>query len=239
MATGVIRAIRFFALMAVLLAPTGGAADEVPQDPALQACIDAAVDAVQTRYRAVRDLKARFSQVTQSVALSGGPAPDSLRTTGTVVFAKPGRMRWSYEAPEPSLMVTDGETLWLYDPGQREAQKLALGDSQYLAGAAIQFLLGEGDIRRDFEVGAASCQADGRRLELTPRQAASYEKLHIRVDPDSGEIDETTVVDLFGNATTVTFEDLQANLDPPASLFRFEPPPGVQVLDLGVGPAGD
>jgi outer membrane lipoprotein carrier protein len=239
MATGVIRAIQVFALAGVLLAPASGGADEVPEDPALQACIDSAVDAVQTRYRTVRDLKARFSQVTQSVALSGGPAPDSLRSTGTVVFAKPGRMRWSYEAPEPSLLVTDGATLWLYDPGQREVQKLALGDSPYLAGAAIQFLLGEGDIRRDFEVSAESCQADGRRLELTPRESASYEKLRIRVDPDSGEIDETTVIDLFGNATTVTFEDLQANLDPPASLFRFEPPPGVQILELGVGQGGD
>ncbi len=150
-----------------------------------------------------------------------------------------GRMRWSYEAPEPSLLVTDGATLWLYDPGQREVQRLALGDSPYLAGAAIQFLLGEGDIRRDFEVSAESCQADGRRLELLPREPASYEKLRIRVDPDSGEIDETTVIDLFGNATTVTFEDLQANLDPPASLFRFDPPPGVRVLDLGVVPGGD
>jgi hypothetical protein len=83
MATGVIRAIQVFTLCGILLVPAFGGADEVPVDPSLQACIDAAVDAVQTRYRAVRDLKARFSQVTQSVALSGGPAPDSLRSTGS------------------------------------------------------------------------------------------------------------------------------------------------------------
>jgi len=63
------------------------------------------------------------------------PGEETL-TRGRVVFAKPGRMRWVYESPEPSLVVSDGETLWIYDPAAREAQRLPVTQG-YLTGAAL------------------------------------------------------------------------------------------------------
>jgi outer membrane lipoprotein carrier protein len=87
----------------------------------------------------VRDLAAHFEQTTQRVALGGG-AGDALVASGEVVFAKPGKMRWSYASPEPSLVVSDGTTLWIYDPRASEAQKLPLGEG-YLSAAGVQFLL--------------------------------------------------------------------------------------------------
>ena len=78
---------------------------------------------IQRRYEAVRDLSADFVQTTRSVALGG---PGSAATShGTVVFAKPGKMRWAYDDPEPSLVVSDGHWLWIYDPAHQEVQKLA------------------------------------------------------------------------------------------------------------------
>jgi len=209
----------------------GGAAP--PAEVAVGACVDRAIDAFERRYESVRDLSAHFRQTTRSVAL-GGAHPSLVTTaTGTVIFAKPGRMRWSYEQPEPSLVVSDGETLWLYDPEHREAQRLAVGSGEYLSGAAIQFLLGEGDVRREFRVTAESCEAGDARLELVPLRAASYEKLRIRTDPRTGEIVATAVVDLLGNVTDVAFADIRANVNPPPDVFRFEPPAGVRVIELG------
>ena len=62
---------------------------------------------------------------------------------GRVEFAKPGRMRCEYEAPEPSLVVSDGKTLWIYDPTAKEVQVLA-GRAGLPLGGGVQFLLGEG-----------------------------------------------------------------------------------------------
>jgi len=214
----------------VLVMATAAGADEPAE--ALSACADAALDAVEARYASVRDLKAHFSQSTRSVALGGRRAPAGLEASGSVVFAKPGRMRWTYEKPQPSETVTDGETLWIYDPANREVQQHQLSGSAYLQGAAIQFLLGEGDIRRDFRVRAENCGPDSVSLELLPRQDATYERLGLRVDPKSGEIRETTLVDLLGNVTIVTFSKVETNRDPPASVFRFDPPAGVKVLKL-------
>ena len=87
-------------------------------------------------------------------------------------------------------------------------------------------------IRHDFRVRAENCGTDSVSLELLPRQDATYEKLGLRVDPKSGEILETTLVDLLGNVTTVAFSKVETNRDPPASVFRFDPPAGVKVLKL-------
>jgi outer membrane lipoprotein carrier protein len=193
---------------------------------------EGAAAALQRRYEAVRDLEASFEQTTRSVAL--GKAGSTARSRGQVVFAKPGRMRWTYTDPEPSLVVSDGRQLWIYDPANHEAQRMVVTEA-YLSGAALSFLLGAGEIRRDFEVKARECGERSALLDLVPREPASYERLEARVDPRSGELLETTVVDLLGNATTVALRDLRVNRDPDASLFRFEPPPGVRVVDLEAG----
>ena len=73
----------------------------------VEACTRSAVDAIQKRYQSIRDFSARFEQTTRSVALGTGAGAEQA-SKGTVRFAKPGRMRWSYEAPQESLVVSDG-----------------------------------------------------------------------------------------------------------------------------------
>jgi outer membrane lipoprotein carrier protein len=225
-------AVRVGAALAVaLLAGAGSApADErrVAAADSPQDCAESAAAAVQARYEGVRDLQARFSQITRQA----GAVPSAPTTArGSVVLAKPGKMRWTYEAPEPSLVVSDGVTLWIYDPAFREAQRLPVSQG-YLSGAAIQFLLGEGDIFRDFHVTALACEDDSAELELVPREPATYEKLTVKVDPTTGDITGTRLVDLLGTVIVVELSELKVDQSPPASLFRFEPPEGVRVTEL-------
>jgi outer membrane lipoprotein carrier protein len=222
--------------LAGLLAATGIASAQGPERaagaaaPAADAaCVTRAVEKIQRRYEAVRDLSADFVQTSRSVALGG---PGSAATShGTVVFAKPGKMRWAYDDPEPSVVVSDGHWLWIYDPAHQEVQKLLVGDG-FLSGAAIQFLLGEGKIERDFAVSAEACSDAKVELVLVPRREASYEKLRVRSDPASGELLETTVVDLLGNVTQVAFSHTRTNLHPADALFSFPATPGVKVIEL-------
>jgi outer membrane lipoprotein carrier protein len=190
-------------------------------------CVREVASRVQARYEGVQDLEARFVQKSRSVALGG--APQTLQASGVALFAKPGRMRWNYEEPEPSLVVSDGETLWIYDPAAREAQELPVGQG-FLSGTAVQFLLGEGRILESFEARAEGCGGREVRLFLKPREEATYEWLELLVDPASGDVRATAVVDLFGNRTDVEFTSLRVNQRPDAARFRFEAEPGVRVL---------
>jgi outer membrane lipoprotein carrier protein len=218
-------------------APVRGADDVVSSadapDAASRDCVESAIAAVQDRYESVRDLSGDFIQTSRAVAF-GAPSSADVESRGSVAFAKPGKMRWSYESPDPSLVVSDGETLVLYDPVHLEAQRLPVGEG-YLSGAAIQFLLGEGEIRSSFHVSALRCEATAAFLELIPREPATYEKLAIGIDRTSGHIVESTIVDLLGNKTRVAFANLRTNTDPDPAIFTFDPPAGVKVIDLKAG----
>ena len=164
-----------------------------------------------------------------------------------MVFAKPGKMRWTYTDPEPSLVVSDGETLWLYAPRLQEAQRLPVTKG-YLTGAALQFLLGDGKLVDSFEIRSDSCpmqeanaaRAAGRKpvvdLELVPKEPSSYERLGLTANPDTGEVLETRVVDLFGNETRIAFARIETNTDPGPGTFTFVPGPDVEVIELQATP---
>jgi outer membrane lipoprotein carrier protein len=211
-------------LVALLLgasAHAGGAAAP-PAD-----CAREVAGRVQSRYDGVEDLEARFTQRSRSVAFAG--AAQEMEASGVALFAKPGRMRWTYEKPEPSLVVSDGKTLWIYDPAAREVQEYPVGEG-FLSGTAVQFLLGEGRILDAFAVRADRCGEETVRLFLKPREEASYESLELVVSPKSGDVRGTAVVDLFGNRTDVTFDSLKVNQRPDPARFRFVAEPGVRVL---------
>jgi len=211
----------------------GAAGAETDAAPAPEDCGEAVARRVQAHYETVRNLSADFVQTSTLASL--GPTREGEEDTdasrGEVVFAKPGRMRWHYREPAESLVVSDGEDLWTYDPELGEAQHLPVGRG-YLSGAAIQFLMGEGEILETFRVAAPECEGQRVRLELVPREPASYERLRLRVDRDSGQVVSTEVADLFGNVTRVTFSNIRTNRNVEDELFRFDPPEGTEVIEV-------
>ncbi len=155
---------------------------------------------------------------------------------GEVVFAKPGRMRWTYREPDPSVVISDGQVLWIHDVSGGTATRLEVTDG-YLTGAALQFLLGDGKILESFDVLATACQGDVVHLDLTPREESSYERLGL-VATAAGDITETSITDLFGNRTTIRFEGIVVNQAPESAVFEFDPPDGVEIIDYAAPGAG-
>lgn len=189
-------------------------------------CADEVAARVQAHYEGVADLSGRFDQRTESAVF---PGPQS--ASGTVEFAKPGKMRWEYDAPQPSLVVSDGATLWIVDPEAKEVQVFAVNEA-FLSGTAIHFLLGEGRIADAFKVSAQDCKADVTNLRLEPREAATYEYLELRIPRGTGEVRGTHIADLLGNHTYVEFHELVLNQALPDARFRYEPAPDDRVMRL-------
>lgn len=189
-------------------------------------CATAVIDQVQVHYDGIEDLAANFEQRTESVVF-----PEAQRAGGRVEFAKPGKMRWAYTAPQPSLVVSDGATLWIVDPEAKEVQELAVNEA-FLSGTAIHFLLGEGRITDAFDVTAIECGDELTKLRLDPLEAATYEYLELLVSSGSGEVRGTHIADLLGNHTHVEFRDFVVNQSPPVDHFRYVPGPDERVLRL-------
>jgi outer membrane lipoprotein carrier protein len=225
--------VRFpVALVLLAVCPSvwaGGDPPSAGESPPEPSCVEQAARGVQRRYEGMQSLTARFEQ-TSHVASLGGASGAAETSSGRVALAKPGKMRWSYEEPEPSLVVSDGDTLWTFDPQLKEAQRFPVTEG-LLEGAAVQFLIGRGDILRQFEVSGGPCDESPQLLHLVPREPASYSRLELRVDASSGEIVESSIFDLFGNVTRVRYRDIRTDVPLAPETFRFTPPAGVRILE--------
>ena len=243
-------------LLALLLEPALVHAEgSAPVDAsAPRSCAEEVAATVQGHYDAVRDFSADFEQTTHT-PLFGAAGTFGGPQRGEVVFAKPGKMRWTYIEPEPSLVVSDGETLWIYSPTLKEASRVRVSEGM-LTGAALQFLLGDGKLLESFEVSAEGCPrvaelapagtskpaekdqaaAETIELQLTPREPASYQRLGITARVASGEVVATRVLDHLGNETVIAFRQIQHNQDPPSDAFKFVPGPDIEVIKLDATP---
>lgn len=199
--------------------------------PTANACVKTALETIQNFYDSLTDLEGRFRQTTESVGIGAAIPGESSQSKGRVILAKPGRMRWQYESPEPSLVISDGKDLWIYEETAREAQHLAV-TTDYLSGAALQFLMGGGRLQDEYEVQGGACTDDEVEVRLLPRRPSTYERLDLRAKSDTGEIVETVLIDLLGNRTRLSLYDVRTNRNPAASVFVFDVPPGVRVIDL-------
>jgi len=185
---------------------------------------------IQARYEGIRDLRARFEQTSTSATFEGEALMNPEPRKGRVVFAKPGKMRWTYDAPEASVVASDGRTLWIHDLDAKTVTRLAVTEG-YLTGAALEFLMGDGRILDAFSVSATACDAKQVSLDLRPRTDQSYERLGLVAERATGIVVATSVVDLFGNETRIRFQDLAENRNPTPDTFVLKIPEGVEVID--------
>jgi len=216
------------ALLAAALA--GGAVDagtaDAGADTAAEAGCAAQIAArVEQRYRAVRDLSANFEQSSHSAAMPGAPSLSS----GRLVITRSGRLHFRYERPAPSLVVSDGKTLWIADPVAKEVQVLR-AEGGFLTGTALQVLVGGGRIADAFEASAEDCGGGTVRLILAPREAAHYERIELQVAAESGEVQGVALADVLGNITRTALRSVAVNQDPAPELFHYEPAPGERLL---------
>lgn len=213
----------------------GAACGDAPT-PDAAPCPRDVVARVQAWADRVEGFEADFEQTTWPVAFGGGPRPQPTVSRGHVSLARPGRMRWEY--PETgALVVSDGSVLWIYDQSAGEAQRFEATEG-FLDAAALQFLVSRARLEDRFEIRVAQCGAGESELELRPREAASFDRVDLNVDTQSGGLVGTTLVDLLGNRTEMRFEGLVAGAAPPDTRFVFEVPKGVEVIELGgTGPS--
>lgn len=183
--------------------------------------------ALQSRYEHVKDLRADFVQEAHVASLGKHDV-----SRGRVVVQRPGRMRWEYVDPEERVIVLDAGTLRVYTPSEAQLQ-IASAAGVGFSPTALGFLLGEGDLRADFA--SEELHVEGRDevgLLLRPRGDAAFERLEMWLAPDSHQLRESVIVDVFGNRTSVRFAEISENAGVEDTAFEIEVPEGTDVIDL-------
>ncbi len=156
---------------------------------------------VQSLYERTRDLEADF---VQTYTYAGGRR---LVSRGRVRLKKPGMMRWDYREPEAKTVAVKGSRLVQWEPEANQAYVDDAFDATALS-AAVAFLLGKGDLEREFEISAG----DGGTLLLRPRKPdPRVASIALTVD-EAGQVTASVVVDGSGNANRMAFENVRRNV---------------------------
>lgn len=194
----------------------------------LAATAEDVVHKVQERYDQTQNFSADF---TQEMRIES--AGQVIKSSGKVWFKRPGRMHWAYLSPEKQTIIADGTTLWIVQPADNQVLKAPLQNA-FESRTPVSFLLGVARIEQDFRATLLSPADDGKlRLQLDPAKAedGSLGALILDVDPETYDVTAATIRDPLGNTTRVVLLGVERNGAVDESLFRFERPAGMDVIE--------
>ena len=176
------------------------------------------------RYLAtLKTLSANFSQVVRN---RDGQVTD--RASGTLSIARPDRFRWDYQKPYLQTIVADGKRLWLYDSDLQQVTVRAL--EQGLGSTPAMLLSGAGKVGDAFAAAGVETKGDWTWCRLAPQQDGSdFEQVSLAFTR-GGELAAMELRDKLGQSTVIEFGAVKRNLPLDDKLFRFEPPPGADVI---------
>lgn len=184
------------------------------------------VKKLQERYDETRTFRAKVRQEMKVASLGVSDVSE-----GSVVFRKPGRMRWDFTTPRVQQIVSNGTTLWIYQPDDGQVLKAPFR-AGFVSTTPVSFLLGVGRITDEFraEPDPRGCNAARLYVSLKAKSNEDVGALAFGVDRTTFDIVEAAVTDPLGNVTTLTFSDISRNGEEPDATFDFQIPPGVDVI---------
>lgn len=179
------------------------------------------------RYNSMHSWQADFTQVyTRGL--------DRRVESGRLYLQKPGRMRWNYTQPQAKQFVVSGKNIWQYTAGDPEATLTTIQSDSDLR-TPLRFLLGHTDLAKELDDLAYSALAPLHPGDLVihgrpqAAESAGWREVWIEVTP-AYEIERLLITGLDGSQNDIELSHIQPNVQLPAHLFEFQPPPGVRVV---------
>ncbi len=197
--------------------------------PASPTSLDQFVRQLESSYRGARTLRADF---TETYTWGGRTRVES----GTVTFAQGGLMRWDYRKPKEKLFLSDGKTLLLYVPEEKQLTCSRVRSSEDVR-VPFRLLLSRLNLRRvfsriEFADQELAHAAENRVLRAFPKLGyeEDYRDVLIELTP-AFDIRRLVVSYPDHSEMEFEFERIERNVRLSPALFRFTPPAGTEVID--------
>ena len=200
-------------------------AGEAPAAPI--ATVDRIMSGVEKKY-AGDGFEVRFHQ--QSI-LRAMDITDTAE--GRLLIKRPDKMKWEYESPEKQLVITNGDTLWIYRPDDNQVM-IGSAPEFFKGGKGASFLSDIRRIRKHFEVSLENVQ-EGKRytLKLIPKDdRLDLVSILMTISAESFEVTDVTTANSYGDQTYIRFDGYRFNLEPVDDDFVFNIPDGADVVRL-------
>lgn len=179
---------------------------------------DAASD-LQSRLNKVNSFHAAFTQKVTSAEGSSVQEGE-----GELWLKRPNLFNWKTTTPDESVLISDGKTLWFYNPFVEQVTATWLKDA---TGNTPFMLITRNDAS---EWGQYNVRQQGDDFELTPKTAKGNLKQFAINVTSTGTIKSFTATEQDGQRSTYTLRN-QQNGAVDSSKFTFTPPKGVTLDD--------
>jgi outer membrane lipoprotein-sorting protein len=182
-----------------------GSGSSSQQATAFDAKQRALLDKVSTYLSGVQTMVGNFVQI----------GPDGGRTEGTFYIQKPGRVRFTYNAPSPIDIIADGSSVVVRD------RKLATQDLYPLSQTPLRYLLADHiDLLRDVDVVSVTSDDTFTTVVIQQKQVMiGTSRLMMMFDAKDLTLKQWTVTDPQGFDTTVAVYNLDTAKKPDPNLF--------------------
>lgn len=191
-----------------------------------------ALNAVTKRYRDAKMVEMNVDKTIKSELL-GKETKDS-----GMMYLSAGKFRWETEAPQKSLLVFDGSTIWTvqYLPkefgGGVQVGKSKV-DKKTKSQILISTLLGNEPIEKNFKVLKEEKNGDVTKVEVAPQgNDLTVKKLNLVLNTKEKALSEVSYVDDVGNLTTLKFSKIGFKKTVDKKKFEYQPPSDAMVTDL-------
>jgi outer membrane lipoprotein carrier protein len=225
-----LRQIILIALMILIPLPASSEEAISRQNGAVAAAslsTDEILDRIEKIYTA-SEFSATFIQASTIKAME---ITDS--ASGRLYIKYPGKMRWEYQEPEPQVIVTDGDQLWMYRP---EDNQVMLGQAStfFSEGKGAGFLSDIRLLRKDFDIDLEDIRfGDYYNLRLVPREKNwDIAYVHLLVSRSTFRIAQVFTYNAYEDVTRIELVNPQFNQTFGEEFFTFKIPAGVDVLRL-------
>lgn len=189
---------------------------------------ESVVEGLQKRYDSTVDFVADFFQETKLKTLNR-----RVKAWGKVYFRRPGKMLWRYNEPKGQVFLADGKYLYYYQPEQKQVIKSRLSYA-IRSDTPLSFLLGIGDLKRDFKATLVSTDKEYYVVRLTPNEAMEgIGDFLLGIEIKEFDILWVQIEDAIGNVTTIRFSSMQRGVGLRDSIFNLQIPDGVDIVELG------
>ncbi|MGV3742714.1 MAG: outer membrane lipoprotein chaperone LolA [Burkholderiaceae bacterium] len=188
----------------------------------------AALEQFKSFVATTKSAKGEFVQ-RQAKAQEAGQekASVAMASSGTFLFARPGKFIWTYQKPYEQVLQADGEKLYIYDKDLNQVTVKKLGNALGSSPAAILF--GSNDLEKNFTLKEASGKGDVEWLQAIPKtKDTSFED--IRIGLRNGVPVAMELRDAFGQVSELSFTKFEKNPSIPANQFKFVAPNGADVF---------
>ena len=166
----------------------------------------------------ITSLSAQFEQ--QVTDANGFPVQNS---SGLFQVAQPNNMRWIVSYPMPQQMISDGTTLWLYDPDLDQVIVQPF-DAKLQSTPAVLFSGELDELGRAYEIN----QSTPGVFDLAPVRADSLFQA-LQISFTDGVPQSIVLTDGLGQTTYINFKEVDVNPVLASGLFKFDIPPNVDV----------